>query len=91
MLFGFVLSLFITKETIVIPMGVAIMSALFFILKIPVLKEINIFNFMTGAGYLSNDNFLFNQPINSLGIAIGGIVVMCIAMILARAFRQMDM
>jgi ABC-type proline/glycine betaine transport system ATPase subunit len=57
----------------------------------PILKGMNIFNFMVGAGYLSNDNFLFNQPINSLGIALGGIVVIILAVGLGRVFKQMDM
>jgi hypothetical protein len=90
MVFGFVLSLFITKETVVIPLGVALLSVLFFVAKIPVLKGLNIFNFMVGAGYLSNNDFLFDKAINVLGIAIIGVVIFLVAINLGRILKQMD-
>ncbi len=90
MLMGFAMSLLITKETVIIPLGVAVMSALFFITKMPALKNLNIFNFMVGAGYLSNETFLFNQPINFPGIAFGGIVIIFLALGLDKIFKQMD-
>jgi ABC-type transport system involved in multi-copper enzyme maturation permease subunit len=90
MLFGFILSLFITKETIIIPLGMAVMSALFFITKMPALKHLNIFNFMVGAGYLSDTDFLFNQPINTPVIALIGLIVFLIAIGLGSVFKQMD-
>jgi ABC-type transport system involved in multi-copper enzyme maturation permease subunit len=90
MVFGFVLSLFFSKETVIIPIGVAAMSALFFITKTPLLGSFNIFNFMVGAGYLSNRDFLFNQPINFFGIALIALMVCVVIISLARVFKQMD-
>ena len=91
MFVGFVLSLFITKETVIIPLGIAFISALFFITKMPALKNLNIFNFMVGAGYLSNDNFLFNQPINFLGIALICFMLLPFSFGLVNTFKRMDM
>jgi len=51
-----------------IPAGISIMAIIFFITKLPALKQFNIFNFMIGAGYLSDRGFLFNQNINVAGI-----------------------
>jgi hypothetical protein len=90
MVFGFILSLFITKESVIIPVGVAVMSALFFMTKTPLLGRLNIFNFMVGAGYLSNDDFLFNQPVNLFGIGLIAFMVFVMIMSLSRIFKQMD-
>lgn len=90
MLFGFILSLFIAKETVAIPVGVAIMSALFFLAKMPMVKAINIFNFMVGAGYLNNDDFLFGRPINIPAVAIGCGLLLLISFYLTKAFQYMD-
>ena len=90
MFLGFVLSLLITKETVIIPLGVAFMSILFFITKMPVLKNLNIFNFMVGAGYLGNDNFLFNQPINVLGVVLVCSMLLIVSFVLVNAFKCID-
>ncbi|PSR54921.1 hypothetical protein AHMF7605_16135 [Adhaeribacter arboris] len=67
MILGVFLSLFISKELVVPTVGVGIMVTLFFVSKFPFFKPFNIFNYMTGAGYLSNDNFLFQNGINWVG------------------------
>jgi ABC-type transport system involved in multi-copper enzyme maturation permease subunit len=70
MVIGFLLSLMISKEAVIIPLGTALMAVVFFVTKLPALEKANIFNFMTGAGYLSNDSFLFIKALNAVGILI---------------------
>jgi hypothetical protein len=90
MYLGFILSLFIGRETVIIPLGMALMSAIFFITKLPALEDVNIFNFMVGAGYLSNDNFLFNQPINSTVILVITLALILISISLNMVFKKID-
>lgn len=73
-----------------IPLGVAIMATFFFVAKLPALKSINIYNFMTGAGYLSNDDFLLNQPINYIGLLLMSSAVLLAAIGLGKVFNGMD-
>ncbi len=70
MILGVSLSLFIAKELVVPTIGVGIMVTLFFISKFPFFKPLNIFNYMAGAGYLSDENFLFQDSINWVGAMV---------------------
>ncbi|MDB5019543.1 MAG: hypothetical protein JWQ28_670 [Pedobacter sp.] len=90
MMLGLYLSFTISRQMVVIPVGVTIMSLMFFIMKTPLLKHLNIFNFMTGAGYLSDTTFLFNQTINIGGIFVilGGLFMA--TRLLERMFKKVD-
>lgn len=67
MMLGICLSLFISRELVLPTTGLAIIGAVFFLTKLPALKTLNIFNLMCGAGYLSNETFLFIRPFNWQG------------------------
>lgn len=68
--FGSLLSTASNHEFVAPTLGLSIIVVLFFLLKLPVLKPLNIFVFMTGAGHLDNENFLFNTGLNMPGILL---------------------
>jgi len=91
MLLGVFLSLFISKQLLIIPAGLSIMATIYFVTKLPSLKHFNIFSFMTGAGYLNNDDFLFNQNINIPGICLSLLVLFISVPVLGFCARRMDL
>lgn len=91
MLLGIYLSIFINKQMLIPALGVAILSAVFFITKIPALQPLNIFEFIIGSGYLSNANFLFSKDINLAGIGVILSIATGAALFVERVFRRMDL
>lgn len=90
MMLGIFLSLFISRELVLPTTGIAIIGALFFLTKLPALKMFNLFNLMCGAGYLSNETFLFIRPFNWQGVLACVVVAVFTAIIAEQVVRKKD-
>jgi hypothetical protein len=90
MFLGAYLSLIISKELVIPSLGTAILITLYFVLKFPAMEDVNIFNAMIGAGYLSSDNFLFIKPLNFIFIAICLLTGLTSALIYEKAICKKD-